>query len=399
MNIRVTHAPSHAAWQAAVDALLVRAQAPLARFDARTGRPIVDNRGRLVLRSASTDALSLAGAPLCDLIAWYLRAIGSPALRDRLARMRRSELVALACSRSKLSRLFGRIRPQGVVLGSTVTGDVPGLLTDSLNKITATLYAEARRTWRAWARRIDVDTFDAIAAVRIEDFDNLPEVPAGADIEFHTLRDSREQFTLATYARGVKITRQTLLNDDMGAIASVPVAFVNAAARVEDGLAYAALEANANMADGNALFSTAHANTTTGALTATTYGAARAKLARQTTPGGDVLDLVGSRLIVPPEQVGVAEGVLAESARVERALDESPSLLVESPHLSNTTQWYLSTDPRFQPAALVAFLRDEPGPTIHERIDFDTDGFAVKCRHQVAAAAVDHRAIVRSSGV
>jgi len=391
---------SQSARQVVQDALLTRMQVPLASFD-QLGRVRTGHLGRVQLRSASRDAMDLAGAPLHDVIDWYFRQTGPAVLRSQLGKMSRPDLIALAMTRSKLQRYFRNVpaRPQPGVALATRTGDLPGIISDTLGKATSTLYAEARRSWRAWAKRVEVDNFQQQDRVRLKDFDNLPKKLAGDEIEFHVLRESgREQYVLATYARGVSVTRETLLNDDVNVLAAIPQHFVQAASRVEDSLAYGILETNANMADGSALFSTAHSNTISGALTSTAYGDARAKLARQTTPGGDVVDLVGSRLIVPPELSGTAEGVRADASRARRALDETPAELVESPFLSDTSKWYLSADPRRQPCVEVAFLRSEPEPVVQEQADSTNDVMKIKCRHNTAAAAIDYRAIVQSSG-
>jgi hypothetical protein len=400
MAITIKSDPATRAWNDAQDAMLIRMQTPLARFD-QYGHPMLDGRGRVMLRQASTDALSLAGAPLYDIFAAYLRHVGSPKLRRFLSKAARVQVVTLATNRGELQRFFPRVSPRGAggVMLSHTTGDLPGLLADTLGKATSTAYAESRRTWRAWARRGVVDNFEQQDRVRLDDFDNLPVKLPADSITFDKITEvGREQFTLATYARGVKLTRVCMLNDDISLLASIPTGFVAAASRLEDALAYGVLETNAAMADTVALFATAHVNTMTGALTATTYGTARAKLARQTSPGGSVVDLVGARLIVPPELSGTAENVLADSARAQRALDESPALLVESPFLANTAQWYLAADPAKQPPVEVAFLRDEPEPQVFEATDFDSDGIKIKVRHHVAAAAIDHRPIVRSNG-
>lgn len=381
----------------AQDALLARMGVPLARFD-QHDRPLTDAHGRALLRTPSRQAVALASAPLHELIEVYLRSCGSAELRCDLSSMGRPRLIALAMNRSKLRRYFPHLPPRGIALAHS-TGDFPGLLADTLGKATATLYAEARRSWRAWAKQALLDDFKQQDRVRLDDFNNLPVKLPGDEITFDQITEKgREQYTLATYAKGVSVTREAVLNDDVGLLGSIPAAFVQAAARVEDALSYRILETNAAMSDGVALFHDDHGNLTTGALTAATYGAARAKLARQTTPGGDVVDLVGARLIVPPELSGTAESVLADSAKAQRALGESPALLVESPFLANATQWYLAADPRFQPAVEVAFLRSEPEPVVSEDVGFDNDTIKIKCRHSVAAAAVDHRPIVRSSG-
>jgi hypothetical protein len=168
-----------------------------------------------------------------------------------------------------------------------------------------------------------------------------------------------------------------------------------------------AIEANPVMADGENLFSTAHGNTTTGTLSVASIGSARAKMSRQQASDGSPLDIAGRVLLTPPELAITAEQLVA-STYLASGQDDAPSSMpvggkgklgtTYSPFLSSTTQWYLATDPQAMPAGEVTFLARQPEPEVKTRIRFASGGMEIRCSHVVAAAPLNHRAIIRSSG-
>ena len=170
--------------EAVQDALLTRWQIPLAAFD-NAGRVRTGIAGRVQLRSASRDALNLAGASFPDLLRWLFRQTGPVTLSKQAHTMPTPQLIRLAMSRSQLRRYFPTVppKPAGNIALSTTSGDVPALIADTMQKATSTLYAEARRSWRAWARRMEVEDFKQQDRVRLEDFDNLPEKAPGDSID------------------------------------------------------------------------------------------------------------------------------------------------------------------------------------------------------------------------
>jgi len=56
------------------------------------------------------------------------------------------------------------------------------------------------------------------------------------------------------------LTREAMVNDDLGLFERIPTFFGNAAAAMESDVVYDILVGNPVLPDGNALFSTAHGN-------------------------------------------------------------------------------------------------------------------------------------------
>jgi len=384
----------------AQDAMLVRLGCPIVAFDEQN-KPIADATGAPRVRRPSREALELASESLIDIGATYLRRVGSQSARLALSKMNRPDLAKMLLSRPALSRHFPHLPLTNRVLLEATTGDYPSLLADTLNKAVLSHYALARRSWRAWARRGTVKDFKQADRIRLEDSPALEKLEPGQAIEFATLPENpREQFSIATYARGLKFTRQAMLNDDSEQLRVIGEVLAAGAFRLEDVLAYNVLADNAAMADNEALFSTAHQNTIIGALTTTTLGEAAAKIAGRTNASGDVLDLQAARLIVPTTLKATGESVLHDTANAARHEFEDRIKLISSAHLDtdSTTQWYLATDPARQAPVEVAFIEGQDQPFVDSDSHFDSDGLLFKVRHDLAAKSIDYRAIVRSSG-
>ena len=140
------------------------------------------------------------------------------------------------------------------------TSDFPLILANSANKAMMMGYKSAPSSWRAWAKSGNLNDFKTATRLQISDAPNLLEVPEGGEIQDGIMSETGESISLATYARNLVITRQALINDDLGVFNTVFRAFGFRAANLIESMAYGILTANAAMADGELLFSTAHSN-------------------------------------------------------------------------------------------------------------------------------------------
>src|SRR5690606_19644587 len=62
----------------------------------------------------------------------------------------------------------------------------------------------------------------------------------------------------------------------------------------------------------------------------------------------------------------------------------------------SNTAWYLASN--MIETVEVCFLSDEPAPVLRQETDFDTEDAKLAVRHTVAAAAIDHRGLVKKPG-
>lgn len=312
----------------------------------------------------------------------------------------RATIARAACSRREFEKLSG-----GVIGHST--SDYPAILADSLGKSLRAAYQQRPASWRGWAQQRLVPDFKEQSRVSLSDFPVPQEVKEGAEIKTATIGEAKEVFTLATFARMFTITWQALVNDDLSAFDGVEQRMVLAAIGLEDTLAYQPLTSNQVMTeDGLALFHTTHANiisgTPAGPPTVAQLSAMRSKMAQQTGPGGNILALRPSALIVPTELSTVAEQLVASLVDPSKSNDTTNPAWIRNLSvvdearldLDSVSKWYLTT--RDIDNLIVAFLEDEPSPVVESDESFETLGLRVRIRHSCAARAIDFRAFCRN---
>lgn len=382
--------------QAVQDAIMLRAGVRnFTRFDA-DGRVILSAGKRPEQRQAHQRANEFRGHSVIEMGRRYLVALGYHAAE----RMNRTQLATLLMSRTQLMGTLS-----GVYLAHA-TGDFPYLLADSMGKVLRSEYALAPHTWNMWARSTTAPDYKDIKKLQLSEAADLEAIPEGDEYTYAALSESRETYALSKYGKGLKFTREMLINDDLSAFDRVPRMMGRAAARKVEGLAIAVLTANANLADAVALFATAHANLTTGALTVASLGSARALLRKQTALGSDdPLELTPKYLLVPETIATTAQQLVSSTVDPAKnnatpnpfsnTLEVIPSARLDS---DSTTQWYLLADPSEIDTVEIAFLEGEETPVVEEEDEFDSDVRKVKVRHNIAAKAIDYRGMVRSSG-
>ncbi len=288
-------------------------------------------------------------------------------------------------------------------VGLHTTSDFPLLLADVSSKLLRKSYEEAPQTFKQLGRRVTISNYQYVNRLQLGDAPALLEIKEHGEYQSGTMSEGRERYRLTKYGRKFGITREAMVNDDTQALADIPSLFGRKARAKESDLVWEQITSNPTMADGNALFSIAHANlaTTDGAIAIATLGAGRAAMARQTGLDGEKLNLEAMFLIVPPEQRTLAEQyVTAVTANANSSVNPFAGKLtvVSDARLTNTAEWYLAASPDAIPWLEYAYLEGEEGPQTESRIGFDIDGVEFKCRLDFAAKVVDFRGVYKNEG-
>lgn len=354
-------------------------------------------------RKAHDRAAQFRHLSLCEMVRHQLMALGMKHA-DALA-LDNSRLAAIALSPNVFSRT---LQKHGIALSQS-TSDFSNLLADSMGKVLRNAYSLATATWPAWCGRRTAKDFKTIRSVQLSEAPTLVSMPEGDEYEFGYLQDAGETTTLGSYGKGLKITRQAIINDDTDAFSRVAGSMGRAALRLEEATAYAILTANANLSDSVALFATAHANLVTGTLTVDNIGAAIAKMLAQTPLGGATaqgLDINAFTLVVPTSKWVLANKIInspvdpALANNTPNPLNAYPIQVVHSPILESSSAiiWYLIANPSQGEFVNLWLLDGQEGPRINEEVEFTTDAMMMTVGHDVTAKAVEYRHGVRSSG-
>jgi hypothetical protein len=287
--------------------------------------------------------------------------------------------------------------------GLHTTSDFPYILANVANKSLRMGYEQAPRTFLPFCRRVNLPDFKQASRVQLGEAPALNEVSENGEFTYGTIGEGREVYQLATYGRIVAISRQAIINDDLGAFTRVPQLMGNAAANLESNTVYTILTGNPTMGDSELLFSTAHANFqgTGSAPDVSTIGAAMTAIGSQTgLDAATYLNLQGRYLI---------GGWLTHTLRAQytspnfqptaqSGVNPYTGLIPITDARITDTSWYVSADPSQIDTIEYAFLDGQDGVYTETRIGFEVDGVEIKARHDFAAKAVEYRGLYRNDG-
>lgn len=300
--------------------------------------------------------------------------------------------------------------------GPMGTSDFSSLFANVANKRLRAAYDENAGTYAIWARRApNAPDFKSMSVVQLAGAPDLLQTNEAGEFKYGAMSDGGETYAMLTYGRIVSLTRQAVVNDDLRAFERMVSAFGFAARRLENRTVYAQLTANANLADGGALFNATasttaggHANLlTTSALAIATLGAGRTAMRLQKGLQQEELNLAPSYLIVPAslEQTAYnltsANYVPATKSEINefRAGGRTAVQPIVEPVLdaNSTTAWYLAASNSQVDTVEYCYLDGAEGPVIESEVGFETDGVSYKCRLDFAAKAVDHRGLLKAT--
>ncbi len=297
--------------------------------------------------------------------------------------------------------------------GMQGTSDLPLILAAVAGKRLRQAYAMTPRTFQQWARGITATDFKPMYPTQIGSFPALKAVMEGAEFSYGSIAEGRESYQLATYGRIVPLTRQAIINDDLRAFDRALGSAGQRAADLESAIVYNVLLANANLADGIALFHANHGNVGTAAVIGeTALSEAWEKMTQQKDLGDgtgadkEYIDARPRFILVPPGQRSIEARKMIAATTPAKASDVNAftgSLtIVEEPRLFRTggpQPWYLAADPNLVDTVEYAHLEGQTEPFIDQRAGFEVDGVEIKVRHDFAAKALDFRGLFYNAGV
>jgi hypothetical protein len=293
------------------------------------------------------------------------------------------------------------------------TSDFPVLLENTMHKALQTAYARAALTWSRFCATGTVSDFRAHNRYRTGSFGALDAVNELGEFTNKTIPDGEKgTITASTKGNIINLSRQAIINDDLGAFVGLASMLGRAAGRTVEADVYAMLALNAGlgpvMGDGLTLFHATHANIGTGAaISMASIDADRVLMASQLdVSGNDYLDLRPAVLLVPIGLGGTARSINQAEYDPDTANKlQKPNVvnglyrdIVDTPRLTGTRR-YSFCDATEAPVLEVAFLDGRQEPYLEVQDGFDVDGARYKVRLDYGTAAVDYRGAVTNAGV
>jgi len=301
------------------------------------------------------------------------------------------------------------------------TLSLSGILSNVANKDLLTGYMEEDQSWREIALIKSVKDFKQATSYRLLDNMAYEELAPGGKIKHGTVSSENYTRQAKTYAKMFSLTRNDIINDDLGAFDDIRTRLGGGAAMKFNDVFWAAFMGNLGT-----LFTSGRGNYITGATTnlgTDGVGLALAlKAFRQLkTPAADGAKKVGGGstvggrpaiLLVSPELEGTADKLfMGEKLNVgsgpgEDNIYRGKYRPVVSPWISDSavtgytaTGWGLFRTPTMLAPMAVSFLNGVETPTIESAAaDFDELGYSFRGYHDFGVDIAEYLAGVWSKG-
>ncbi|TFV75844.1 hypothetical protein E4K64_14760 [Bradyrhizobium frederickii] len=294
--------------------------------------------------------------------------------------------------------------------GMLATSDFPNLLTTSGNRVLNEAYRTAQTPLMGLAKRRDAVDFRALTTIKLSEAPRLSEVKEGGEVTHGSRSEAKESFKLKTYAKIFSLSRQAIINDDLGAFADSNAAFGRAAAQTEADLLVSLLTANSgngvNLDDGNPLYGTGATRgnkaAAGAAINITTLNAARQALrGMKDIDGKTPINVTPKHLVVGPAKETEAEQFLATTLYPNQNSAVNPfagKILVSvDPRLTGNA-WRLFADPAEIATIMVAYLNGADGPMVETRLGWDVLGLEVRAVLDFGCGVNDFRGTYLNPG-
>ena len=296
------------------------------------------------------------------------------------------------------------------------TSDFANILENVIHKMLLGSYATQETTWQVFCSMEDVPDFRTSNRYRTGSLPSLPRILEHGEYTTGAIPDAAK-YGISTERHGeiFSLSREVIINDDMGALANLALEFGRAAARTIENDVYAQLALNSGlgptMGDGNAFFHSSHLNVGTGAaISVASLDADRVLMRAQKDPSNrDFLSLRPVILLVPDALEGTARVINVAQYDPDTANKlQRPNMvqglfrdIVGSPRLAaSTTRRYMFADPTIAAAFTVAFLEGYGrGPIMESQAGWRTDGVEWRVTQYAKAQPADTKAAVTNAGV
>jgi len=296
--------------------------------------------------------------------------------------------------------------------GGFSTISLSGILSNVANKAMLAAYEAVNVVSQEFCSETDVNDFKQVTRYRMTGSGVFQKV--GPDGELKHAELSEESYTnqVETYGRMIALTRQMIINDDLGAFLQIPRAIGRMSALALEEIVFTLLLSNPG-----SFFSNGNANLLTIASTLDIDTLTQAEQMFL-----DRVDQHGKPILVQPAVLLVPTSlkVVAEQLYKDIWLNQVPAnnkakpasnphagkfRPVASPYLNlpslpghSATDWYLFADPGDVSAIEIAYLRGKRAPTIESaETNFNTLGVQYRGFFDFGANVQDSRAAVKAT--
>jgi len=291
-------------------------------------------------------------------------------------------------------------------VGMQTTSDFPLILGTAANRVMLESYRAAPQVYRSISRRRSFADFKPTAMIRGGEVPNLKKLAEGGEIKHGALKEGGESVRLETYGLNISLSRQAIVNNDLGTFSDMAQQFGRSASRTEEQVAFSLILSNngngPKMGDGKTFFHADHGNlAASGAAPAeATLDAAYQAYAEQKNLDGDPMGyepailMVGSKLRVAALKLVTP---ITPATQADAVVIGQNLIVVIAPWITDKS-WRLFTDPADLPAFVYGFLQDNEAPQVEQFERYNQDGITWKALHDFGFGAVNYAAGFKNGG-
>lgn len=295
---------------------------------------------------------------------------------------------------------------------------ISDILSNTANKTILQSFNTVESAWRQIAKIGSVSDFKTHTRVRLTGDLTYEELSETGEIRHGKIADETLTIAAKTYAKMLALTREDIVNDDLGALNGVQEKLGRGAALKINSVFWTEFLANSTF------FTTGRANYIEGAdyaLSAADPIAAIAKAEQAfldlTDPDGDPLAVSPQIILVPTalwahaREINVSTAITTGGASTKTKQGTTNIYAgrftpVMSAYLGNSsytgysaTAWYLLANPTDLATIEVAFLDGKEAPTVESAdVDFNKLGIQMRGYHDFGVSLMEYRAGVKVKG-
>ena len=345
-------------------------------------------------RAAATDGLAMRAG-----ITVENKAAGADEYRGK--RMIR---LAAECVERELGKNTRTMDDEMIVREAlTGTGAFPGILSNVAHKSMAQAYQTAPTTYQLWTAHGSNSDFKDAVRYRLSEADTLEKLNESGEFKASGVTESMAKTSIATYGRMFSLTRQAIINDDMGALQQLPAIYGAAARRMINKMVYKMLKDNPKI-EGKELFHSDRKNLHGVDISIEGLAKMKAAMAKQKNIAGlEYLNIQPAFLICPVE-LEVQAAQLISSVVDPTKANATPNpfankmTVISEPELEDAKAFYLAAAAGVAPTIEVTSLNGNLTPTMERAEQFDTLGIKWRIYMDVGVNLLDYRGIAKSTG-
>lgn len=287
------------------------------------------------------------------------------------------------------------------------TSDLPNLTLGAGQRFLQERYQQSVSPVFSIARQMSANDFREVKVLRLSEAPALEEVKEKGEVHHGAFGEEAEAFSVKTFAKIFSLSRQVIINDDLGAFSEGVSAFALAAAETANGQIVSLLTANsgngATMSDTNPLFHTTHSNKAASGTAITVDALSDARKSLRDTKGLNgvtPINMTPRYLLVGTAKETQGESILSQLL-ANQLSNVNPfsgklELLVE-PRLTGNA-WRVFADISQQSVLRYAYLQGRSGPIMQQRDGWETLGTEFRAILDIGVGATDWRGAYLNAG-